>query len=197
MVVADGREWRPPSQPSVSQTVYSLDCPLPVAYGDDVAVPPEDDVVIPALLRAARGSYARAIAAEVGAAGFDDLPRNGAFVLGGMAKRGGSAADMIKGLGVSKQTASQLIDALVLRGYLTRNVNPEDRRRMLIGLTDRGRAAAAAVRAGVEAVDAELATMISPIELAGLRAGLAALGQIKARVEQPVGGGPGRSQVDQ
>ena len=52
---------------------------------------------------------------------------------------------------------------------------------MTIELTDRGRAAAAAVRAGIEAVDAELAEMLSPAELAGLRAGLAALGEIKER----------------
>ena len=93
---------------------------------------PMDDVVIPALLRAARGSYARVIAVYLVDAGFDDLPRNGAFVLGGMANWGGSAADMIRGLDVSKQVASQLIDALVLRGYLTREINPEDRRRMLM-----------------------------------------------------------------
>jgi hypothetical protein len=119
-----------------------------------VAVPTADDVVIPALLRAARVSYARAIAAHVVAAGFDDLPRNGAFVLGGMANRGGSAADVIRGLGISKQATSQLIDALVLRGYLTREINPEDRRPMLIGLTDRGRSAAVAARAGIEEIDA-------------------------------------------
>ncbi len=143
--------------------------------------PSDNDVVIPALLRAARGSYAQAIAARLAEAGFDDLPRNGAFVLGGMANQGGTAGDMVRALGVTKQAASQLIDTLVLRGYLTRQVNPQDRRRMMIELTDRGRSAAAAVRAGVEATDAELAAMISPVELAGLRAGLVALAEIKDR----------------
>jgi DNA-binding MarR family transcriptional regulator len=139
----------------------------------------DEEIVIPALLRAARGSYGRAIAEGLAAAGFDDLPRNGPFVLGGMANFGGSAADMISGLEVTKQAASQLIDTLVVRGYLTREVNPEDRRRMTIELTERGRAAAAAVRAAVETVDAELAERISPAELAGLRAGLTALAEIK------------------
>jgi DNA-binding MarR family transcriptional regulator len=152
-----------------------------------MTAPTEQQVTIPALLRAALGNYARAIAAQAAQAGFDDLPRNGAFVLGGMANWGGSATDMIRGLGVSKQTASQLIDVLVLRGYLTRQINPEDRRRMVIGLTDRGRSAAAAVRAGVESIDAELAEMISTTELAGLRAGLTALGTIKKRLEQTTG----------
>jgi hypothetical protein len=53
---------------------------------------------------------------------------------------------------------------------------------MTIALTDRGRAAAAAVRFGVESIDAELARMITPSELAGLRAGLEALGHIKDRM---------------
>jgi DNA-binding MarR family transcriptional regulator len=144
----------------------------------------EDEVVIPALLRAARGSYAQAIRAHLEEAGFDDLPRNGGFVLGGMANHGGSAADMIRGLGVSKQAASQLIDTLVLRGYLTRDLNPDDRRRMTLELTDRGRAAATAVRSGVETIDTELARMVTPVELAGLRSGLTALSQIKERMRE-------------
>jgi DNA-binding MarR family transcriptional regulator len=143
-----------------------------------------DEVVIPALLRAARGSYTQAIGSRLAEAGFEDLPRNGGFVLGGMANRGGSAVEMIRGLGVSKQAASQLIDTLVLRGYLTRAVNPVDRRRMTIELTERGRAAAAAVRAGVQTIDAELARLLTPVELDGLRSGLAALGRIKARMQQ-------------
>jgi len=144
-------------------------------------IPDPGQASIPALMRAARGSYAQAITARLAAAGFDDLPRNGPFVLGGMANWGGSAAGMIHGLGVTKQAASQLTDTLVLRGYLTRRVNPEDRRRVVIELTERGRAAAAAVSAGVAEVDARLAEAISPAELAGLRAGLAALAEIKGR----------------
>lgn len=140
-----------------------------------------DDIAIPALLRAARGSYAQAIATRLGTEGLGDLPRNGPFVLGGMANHGGSAVDMIRGLGVSRQAASQLIDALVLRGYLTREINPADRRRMDIELTERGRAAAAVIRAAVTHVDGELSRMLSPDELGGLRAGLAALGAISER----------------
>jgi hypothetical protein len=87
---------------------------------------------------------------------------------------------------VTKQAASQLIDTLVLRGYLDRAVDPEDRRRMTIMLTGRGRAAAA-VRAGIETIDAELSREISPGQLAGLRAGLDALWPIRERAEpQPL-----------
>jgi DNA-binding MarR family transcriptional regulator len=138
---------------------------------------------IPVLLRGARGGYGNTIAAMLAAAGFEDLPRNGPFVLGGMANHGGSAVELIRGLGVSRQAASQLIDTLVLRGYLDRQVNRDDRRRMDIELTERGRAAAAVVRAAVEKVDRQLTAMLSPGELAGLRSGLAALAAIKESTE--------------
>jgi DNA-binding MarR family transcriptional regulator len=145
--------------------------------------PGHDDIAIPALLRAARGAYGHRIRGRLAAAGFDDLPRNGPFVLGGMANRGGAAGDLIRQLGVSKQAASQLVDVLVLRGYLDRQVDPDDRRRMTIALTERGRAAAAAVRAGVEEVDDELALRLSAAQLAGLRAGLEALCAIRGDAE--------------
>jgi DNA-binding MarR family transcriptional regulator len=154
-----------------------------VTIQPDHEEPDHEEIVLPALLRAARASYSQAIKARLAEAGLDDLPRNGPFVLGGMANRGGSAGDMVRGLGVSKQAASQLIDTLVLRGYLEREVNPDDRRRMTIALTDRGRAAAAAVRDGVETIDRQLAEMLSADELAGLRRGLGALAEIRERAE--------------
>lgn len=140
-------------------------------------------VSLPALLRGARGSYAHTITAFLARAGCDDMPQNGPYVLGGMARRQASAADMVHGLGVTRQAASQLIDTLVVRGYLSREVSPADRRRLLITLTDRGCAAAAAIRAAVAQVDEQLSVMISPAELAGLRAGLAALAAIRAKTK--------------
>jgi DNA-binding MarR family transcriptional regulator len=142
----------------------------------------EDEEILVLLVRA-RGGYGNTISAHLAAAGFDDLPRSGPFVLGGMASHRGSAVEMIRSLGVTRQAASQLIDTLVLRGYLSREINPEDRRRMNVVLTERGRAAAAAIRAGIDQVEAELARMLTPADLAGLRAGLAALGQIREQTE--------------
>ena len=137
------------------------------------------DVVLPALLRAARTTYRVAIRQSLADAGIDDMPRNGPFVIGGMGNRGGSASDLIRSLQITKQAASQLIDTLVLRGYLDRQPDPEDRRRTTLALTDRGRHAAAAVRAGVEYVDAQLAARCSPDQIEALRAGLFALIEIR------------------
>jgi DNA-binding MarR family transcriptional regulator len=149
-----------------------------MAHEDD-----HDQIAIPALLRAARGAYGHAIKARLASAGLDDLPRNGPYVLGGMANHGGSAGDLVRQLGVSKQAAGQLIDVLVLRGYLERRPDPEDRRRMTIVLTERGRAAAAAVRAGVEEVDGELASRLSVSQFEAFRVGLVELCAIREAAE--------------
>lgn len=143
----------------------------------------DEDVPIPALLRAARGAYGDAVREALAAAGFDDLPRNGPFVLGGIANRGVTAGDIVRELRVSKQATAQLLDTLVLRGYLERSPDPDDRRRLTLEPTARGRAAAAEVRAAVESVDAELAGMLSAAQLGGLRAGLLALVEVRERRE--------------
>ena len=135
---------------------------------------------MPVLLRTAVRSYGRAVRAGLVAEGFDDLPGNGAFVLGGVASGLTSAAELVRWVGMPRQAASQLLDVLVVRGYLTRGQDPNDRRRLLIELTERGRAAVAVIRVGVERVDAELARRVSSEELGGLRAGLEALAEIGA-----------------
>jgi DNA-binding MarR family transcriptional regulator len=135
------------------------------------------------LLRAARGLYGRAIQRRLDAAGFDDLPRNGPFVLGGMANHGEPLAGLVRQLGVSKQATGQLVDTLVLRGYLDRRPDPDDRRRMLVEPTERGRAAAAEVRAAVEEIDARLAARLAAEQLEALRAGLVALAAIREELE--------------
>lgn len=115
-----------------------------------------DDIVLPALLRAARPAYGQAIRAALREAGFEDMPKNGAYVIGAISRAGAPLSDIIKGLGASKQAAGQLIDTLVSRGYLERAVDEDDRRRLTMTLTQRGRAAAAVTRKATEAVDAKL-----------------------------------------
>ena len=138
---------------------------------------------IPTLLRLARGGYGNTISCCLARAGFDDLPRNGPFLLSRLAAGAGSVAGLIRGLGVSRQAASQLVDTMVLRGYLIRAVSAGDRRRITIELTDRGRAAATEIAAATRQVDDELAQLLSPGELVGLRAGLLALGKIRERTD--------------
>ncbi len=112
------------------------------------------------------------------------MPRNGPYVLGGLANHGGELEGLIHDLSISKQAASQLVDVLVVRGYLDRHINPEDRRRLIIQLTDRGRAAAQAVRCGVEDVDARLANRLTADELEHMCIGLATLAEIRDEIKR-------------
>jgi DNA-binding MarR family transcriptional regulator len=95
----------------------------------------------------------------------------------------GPQADVVASLGLSKQAASQLIDTLVLREYLERRNDTVDRRRMEVRLTDRGRTAALAIQAAVDAIEGALAQLITADELHGLRAGLAAYRLIRERTD--------------
>ena len=134
-----------------------------------------DEVTVPALLRAARRTYGSDIRSSLAEVGCDDVPRNGSFVIGAIARGGSPLGVIIKELGVSKQAAGQLVDTLVLRGYLERSPDPADRRRMTVALTERGRLAAAAVREAVRGVDARVIERVGADSLARTRTTLAAL----------------------
>jgi DNA-binding MarR family transcriptional regulator len=111
-----------------------------------------DEVALPVMLQAARSTYGSAIRAALAEIGCDDMPRSGARVVGALARDSG-VTDIAALVGTSKQAASQLVDTLVMRGYLTREVAPEDRRRVVLALTDRGEEAAAVIGEAVEDVD--------------------------------------------
>jgi DNA-binding MarR family transcriptional regulator len=110
-------------------------------------------------------------------AGYDDIPKNGLYVIGGLALGAGDVplASLIRDLRISKQGAGQLVDTLVNRGYLARTVDEQDRRRLIVTLTDRGRAAAATQAAARERVDAELLAKVGPECVEHTRITLAAL----------------------
>ncbi len=139
---------------------------------------------IPGLLRAARGSYGHVVRAAFAEAGFDDIPRNGAYVLARTHDGSAPLADLTRELGISKQAVSQLIDIMVMRGYMQRTVDPEDRRRMLVTLTPRGDDAARVSWEAASSVDAELASRLSPEGVAALRVGLIALAEMAVRASQ-------------
>ncbi len=149
----------------------------PDSTGDDDRA----EVAIPALLRAARTTYGSAIRSALAEVGCDDVPRNGIFVLGAIARGGSPLSGIIDALGVSKQAAGQLVDTLVVRGYLDREPDPEDRRRMTVRLTERGTTAAAASRAAVDRVDSALTDQVGPEAVVATRATLGALIGLRPR----------------
>lgn len=136
-----------------------------------------EEIVVPALLRHARGTYAAAMRRALDEAGYDDIPENGLYVIGGLAMGAGDVplGRMVQELRISKQAAGQLVDTLVTRGYLTREGDPVDRRKLVITLTERGRDAAAVQGAARDRIDADLHARIGDSGVRGLKRGLGAL----------------------
>jgi len=136
-----------------------------------------ENVVMPALLRHARNAYGSAMRRALTEAGYDDIPGNGLYVIGGLAldRADIPLSQLILELRLSKQAAGQLVDTLVTRGYLDRAPDKEDRRKLTVALTERGRAAAAIQAAARERVDAELVAAVGQDDVSRTRRTLAAL----------------------
>lgn len=139
-----------------------------------------EEIVVPALLRHARGTYASAMRRALDEAGYDDIPENGLYIIGGLAMGAGDAPIglMAQQLRITKQAAGQLVDTLVMRGYLTREGDPDDRRKLVITLTDRGRDAADVQGAARDRIDTALHARIGDSGIRALKRGLAALMEI-------------------
>jgi DNA-binding MarR family transcriptional regulator len=137
-----------------------------------------DDIPMPGLLLAARATYGTVIRRALSDAGFNDVPRNGGYVLAAIAQPEAALQEIIARLGASKQTAGQLVDALAARGYVERNVDAGDRRRATVRLTQRGQAAVAVIRAAVGRVDVMLIAAVSTEYAEHARSALVALAQI-------------------
>jgi DNA-binding MarR family transcriptional regulator len=130
---------------------------------------------LPALLRGARTAFAQTVRRALAEAGLDDLPPNGPYVVAAVSGTGAPLGSVIRQLGVSKQAGGQLVDALVVRGYLERRIDPVDRRRHLLRLTPRGEEAAAAVRGAVTSVERRLEERLGRQRVADARLVLAEL----------------------
>lgn len=139
-----------------------------------------EQIFIPALLRHARSTYGQGMRRALAAAGYDDIPANGLYIIGGLAidREGITIGQLVRELRVTKQAAGQLVDTLVLRGYLDRVTDAEDRRKLIVTLTPRGRAAAETQGAARARIDAALAARVGAEDIAATRRALAALIEI-------------------
>jgi DNA-binding MarR family transcriptional regulator len=135
-------------------------------------------VPLAALLRAARNTVGRAIRSALEDAGYDDVPANGPYVISATSVAGVPLAVIIERLGLSKQAAGHLVDLLVLRGYLDRQVDPEDRRRLVVSPTERGAAAALVIRQVANLLEARVAAELGDADLLATRRTLACLARM-------------------
>lgn len=135
------------------------------------------EVSIPAMLRQARSTYGKAMRSALEQCGYDDIPLNGLYIIGGLALDDDQLPlrELVKQLGITKQGAGQLVDALVMRGYVSRTVDANDRRQLIVALTERGRAAAEVQGHARDRIDAELLNRVSDADVLATRRTLAAL----------------------
>ena len=136
-----------------------------------------DDIALPVLLRHARNTYGTAMRQALGDAGYDDIPGNGLYVIGGLALERDDIplGQLIRELRITKQAAGQLVDTLVTRGYLERAMDKEDRRKLTVKLTERGRAAAETQAAARAKVDTDLLAKVGQEDIDRTRRTLAVL----------------------
>jgi DNA-binding MarR family transcriptional regulator len=134
------------------------------------------ELPLAAVLRMARTAMGRAIRQALEGAGYDDLPANGPFVISATAVAGVPLATIIDRLGLSKQAAGHLVDLLVLRGYLDRHIDPEDRRRLVVVPTERGTAAALVIRHAADRLESRLVASLGAADLRATRRTLSRLG---------------------
>lgn len=144
-----------------------------------------EEVALPVLLRHGRNTYGAAMRKALAEAGYDDIPGNGLYVIGGLAlnREDIPLGQLINELRISKQAAGQLVDMLVSRGYLERAIDKEDRRKLTVTLTERGKAAAEVQRAAREKVDAELLASVGQEDVMRTRRTLAVLCDIGRQTE--------------
>lgn len=88
-----------------------------------------------------------AVQTGVAERGFPDVRPAHGFAFARIAAGDATTADIAAHLGVTKQSAGELVAALVERGYVTRGPDPRDGRARLLSLTARGRACTEAAEA--------------------------------------------------
>jgi DNA-binding MarR family transcriptional regulator len=144
-----------------------------------------DEVVLPGLMASARTTYGQAMRAALRREGFDDMPPRGMGLVGGIARNGPIAQqELSRVLSTSKQSASQLVELLVQRGYLERSTDPEDRRRVVLTLTDKGREASRITAGALERIDTALVRHVSAADVAATRRVLGVLSVLGERARE-------------
>jgi len=145
--------------------------PQPAGFHGDAE--PGRHLGVAVLVLSAAAALVDEIHDAVTAAGFEDLRPTHGFAFVRIAPGDATVGDVAEHLGVTKQAASQLVDELARKGYVTRRPHPGDARARLLALTERGWACTrAADRASAAAMD-RWAAVLGPERLAALRTDLA------------------------
>lgn len=78
-----------------------------------------------------------------------------------------SVGELAAQAGTRPTTLTSVLDRLARRGYLTRELDPDDRRSFLLRLTDDGRQVAGSARAAMATIEREALGSLPAVDLAG------------------------------
>ena len=137
---------------------------------------PVNEFPVPALLRQARGTYGLAIRIRLSAEGLSDLPKNGPYMVGGLAN-GESAEQLLREMSLSDAQCERLLGALLDAHFVEAADDPGEMDALALR-------AARAVAEAIYSVNHELSRMLTPEELRGFQNALVALSDIKERTEE-------------
>jgi DNA-binding MarR family transcriptional regulator len=92
--------------------------------------------------------------------------------------RSRSVGELASDTATKPTTLTSVLDRLVRRGHVTRDLDPADRRSFLVSLTADGRRVAGAARAATAALERAALAAVSDADLAGFRAVTRALTEV-------------------
>jgi DNA-binding MarR family transcriptional regulator len=106
------------------------------------------------------------------AAGFDDVRPTHGFALTLVGEHGTTATELGRRLGMTKQSAGEVVTHLARHGYVERRPDPEDRRARRITLTTRGRECVEIIWAELAEIQGAWADAVGETGLEELTTGL-------------------------
>lgn len=98
---------------------------------------------------------------------------------------GASLSDVAEHLGVTRATASTMVDRLVQRGLIDRSIDPQERRQVRLQLTPTGSEDLERMRQTTRKKIAQLLSHLSSEELNSISQGLTCLNQIFQTLNEP------------
>ncbi|WP_460786361.1 MarR family winged helix-turn-helix transcriptional regulator [Nocardioides maradonensis] len=113
-----------------------------------------DKPLVGALLRRPFVTTRAHVVEELRAAGFEDLQPAHLAVFQHPGPDGRSPGDLARGAHATKQAMNNLLAQLERAGYLTREVNPDNRRERVVALTPRGHDAITVIRRAIAGLEA-------------------------------------------
>jgi DNA-binding MarR family transcriptional regulator len=125
--------------------------------------------LIGALLRMPADAVVARILLDLHHAGFTDLVPAHLAVLRYPGPEDRRPSELAAEAGMTKQAINYLLGHMQRLGYLTRDSDPDDQRFKRIHLTERGHAAAQAIRDSVAQIEAELEQQLGPAPFDQLR----------------------------